>query len=45
MYRRNTFDYAITPSGDQFIFIRDLSEKRDREIAVMQNWTEKLTER
>lgn len=45
MHRRNTFDYAITSSGDRFIFVRDLSKKTDLEIAVIQNWTERLAKR
>ena len=40
--RRATFDYAITPDPNRFIFVQDLSPDEDTEIAVLENWVETL---
>jgi serine/threonine protein kinase len=34
--------FAITPDRERFIVVQDLSEKKHREIAVIENWVEFL---
>ena len=45
VHRDDTYDFAISASGDRFILVRDLSKKKDFEIAVMKNWVNKLVQR
>jgi Tol biopolymer transport system component len=39
VYRPFTFDFAVTPDANRFIFVQDLTPEQDREVGVLQNWT------
>jgi hypothetical protein len=45
VYRPSTFDFAITPKGDRFVAVQDLSPEKGVRAVVVENWVETLARR
>jgi hypothetical protein len=39
VHRPASFDFAVTPDANRFIFVQDLTPEQHREVGVLQNWT------